>query len=344
MNQFTVPLQHHLLTLQQLYPVTGLVHAGAGLAAAHAWYVDWPIPQMHWIEADAMRYQLLQQQAAFNQEVHHALLGDQDSPEVTWHQFSSPNESGLLPASSLIALWPNVQSMGQLTQAQTTLDTLLAAKAGINWLYIDCLPAARILSGATQVLKHADVVVARVTTNQIETMAGQGASLQELFDSLQPLGFNLLAQEEECNPAYCTAVWVRDYVSLHAKATQEIELQMQVRHCRNNCIKHKLNRRNYLKKLELQAQNQRALEANLAQAQKTVQTETEAKLALQYQLRQAMERLKLQEVPQAQLQQMMEAEAGVRKDLEQTWQAHADLLKKLELQAQVQQGTHRLKC
>ena len=205
-----------------------------------------------------MRYQLLLKQAKGGQQVHHALLGAETLADVTWHKLSNSNESGLLSSDSLSTLWPNLQSEGLHIQPQTTLDALLPAlTAPRNWLVVDCLPATRILQGAGQQLAYTAVVVARVLTQSQPLLVGQGASMQELCDYLLPQGFILLAQKEELHPAYSTLLLVRDYVSLHQQEQQKSELQVQA---------------------------YQELKAQLIDAQKTIQTETQAKEALQSEL------------------------------------------------------------
>lgn len=214
-------LPQHLQTLYLLHPVSTLVHAGPGLTAGKAWYSHWPEVTVHWVEADPQRHQHLQQQAASGQTAHHALLGSKALEEATWHTLSNPNESGLLPASSLTALWPNIHSVAEQAMPQTTLDALLPTPTAGQWLVVDCLPALAILQGASQHLPHTAVIVARATAHTAAGLKDQGASLQELRDHLQPQGFALLAQEEERNPAYVQAVFVRNYAQLHQQEQQQ---------------------------------------------------------------------------------------------------------------------------
>lgn len=258
MQTSTVSLQDHLHTLRLLWPASSLVHVGPALSAVHAWYQAWGIPSVHWVEADPKRYQMLLQHAKDGQQVHHALLGAEVLPHTRWHVLSIPNESGLLPADRLSAVWPNLQSAGESIQPQTTLDILLPSPTSSNnWLVIDCLPASYVLQGACKQLAHTSVVVARVLNQQHSELVGKGTSMQELCDFLQPQGFSLLAQEEERHPAYSTVVLVRDYVSLHRQVQQ---------------------------KLERQTQAYQELEARFVDVQKMLQAETHAKAEAQSKL------------------------------------------------------------
>lgn len=374
MPTITEPLLQHLHTLRLLMPATGLAHVGPAPHGQVLWYQNWAVPMVHWIEADPQRCQQLQQHACEGaRQVHQALLGAQAQEQVRWYQLSNQAESGLLPASSLQTLWPNIRTVQEHDMPQTTLDTLLHTQPEaprINWLCIDCTPAARIAQGASNTLAQVDVVLARVLTQSTAALQGQGASLQELVDVLTPHGFTLLAQNEERNPAYATALFVRDYVAQHRQNLQKQEQLAQTQQVlqadltktqtalsEQTLAKEKAQQAHavqtkalealqtqlqqaqqqnadLLEKQELQAQTQQELEADLAKTQTALSEQTQAK-------EQAQQAHAVQAKVQAELETKLDAEIKAKAELHARIVAEAknktEAIQKLQQEAKARQ-------
>ena len=338
-----MPDMHQTLqTLHMLLPAQGLLHIGAGLPSPGAWYQQWGLPTIDWIDASEQRHHLLAKHALpqageGHRQSHHALLGPDCAQEAQYYVLSNPQESGLIDAAALTALWPNITTSSAVVLQQSSLDAFATQKlphhAKINWLYIDCLPALRIVQGAHKQLQHTDVIVARTVVAPLAAthpLNGQGATLGELSAHLQPLGYRLLTTYEERNPALATAVYVRDYV--HALHTTCDELKAELQHAQ-------ATNADLLHKQEQQAQATKALQADLAKITQARDAEAKAKAELQAQLQQA-------QATQAELLQKQELLAQTHKaleaDLAQKTEAAQQLQQRLQqLQAEQQETTHR---
>ena len=109
-----MPDMHQTLqTLHMLLPAQGLLHIGAGLPSPGAWYQQWGLPTIDWIDASEQRHHLLAKHALpqageGHRQSHHALLGPDCAQEAQYYVLSNPQESGLIDAAALTALWPNI--------------------------------------------------------------------------------------------------------------------------------------------------------------------------------------------------------------------------------------------
>lgn len=282
-----------LHTLHLLWPAQGLLHAGAGLPNPDAWYLQLPLPadaRIDCIEADPHRQHLLAQAAAQHPRIHihQAMLGASNAP-ATFHAHSNGNESSALPAQALVSFWPNNGAVESTSMQQSTLDTFaaqhLAQADQANWLHIDCLPATAIAQGASALLQHVDVVLARVITQPLppaHPLTQQGATLAELTDYLQTKGFVLHSTHEERHPAFATAIHVRDHRSAHQQAAQQrnaettakAELQTQLNYAQASNAE-------LIEKQELQAQAQQALQVDLTKISQAKDVESKARAELQ---------------------------------------------------------------
>lgn len=337
-----MPDMHQTLqTLHMLLPAQGLLHIGAGLPNPGAWYQQWGLPTIDWIDASEQRHHLLakhvlHQVGEGHRQSHHALLGA-DCAQAQYYVLSNPQESGLIDAAALTALWPNIATSSAVALQQSSLDTFAAQNlphhAKANWLYIDCLPALRIVQGANKQLQHTDVIVARTVVAPLAAthpLNGLGATLGELSAHLQPLGYRLLTTYEERNPALATAIYVRDYVqALH---TTRAELQTQLRQAQATHAE-------MLQKQEQLAQAHKALEADLLNTTKGRDAEAQAKAELQTQLQRA-------QAAHAELMQKQEQLTQNHKALEASFVKKTEEATQLEhrfqkLQAEHQETTHR---
>ena len=144
-----MPDMHQTLQTLHMLPAQGLLHIGAGLPSPGAWYQQWGLPTIDWIDANEQRHHLLAKHALHHageghRQSHHALLGAACA-QAQYYVLSNLQESGLIDAAALTALWPNITTSSAVVLQQSSLDTFavqnLPHHAKVNWLYIDCLPA-----------------------------------------------------------------------------------------------------------------------------------------------------------------------------------------------------------
>lgn len=205
--------------LQSLAPVEGWLYIGAGRGDVLRETRFAKVPKLLAVEAEAHASQLLAHAiAAHNNENSHwkalnALVSNRNGP-ATWHYLSRDEESGLLPADTLSALWPNLDEHQRTEHPAVSLSHLLAQtdedQAQYNWLTIDCLPAARLLQGLGGALQSLDMIEVRVAIGGI-AHPDTGTTLEECDELLLPQGFARLALEEADNPLLGRALYGRDF-------------------------------------------------------------------------------------------------------------------------------------
>lgn len=218
--------------LQHLAPVNGWLYIGAGRGGVLREARFAKVPRLLAVEASLHAYQLLAHATAphRNWRAIRALVNNTDGA-ATWHSLSREEESGLLPADTLSALWPNLNEQQRTEQPAVSLSQLLAQadeeQEHYNWLTIDCLPAARLLQGLNGNLQTLDMVEVRVIVN--DTAPHQtGATLDECDALLLPQGFTRLALQEANNPLMGRALYARNFTQQLAEArTTNSDLQSQ---------------------------------------------------------------------------------------------------------------------
>ena len=205
--------------LQHVLPPSAAVVVGANRLNP-AW-LNWPgLPADRILLVDAQNERL----QAIHQHLPHtrgwrsceAVLDAADG-RATFHALSHANESGLLSASSLQALWPNIRSVSATERKAQRLDSLLGQgellyipDEATSWLVIESLPAVRILRGAEQYLQRCSTVALRVLVGHAAEAGIDGATLEEACGELEPLGFRHAFSLEETHPDILTAVFVRE--------------------------------------------------------------------------------------------------------------------------------------
>lgn len=132
---------------------------------------------------------------------------------TTFHHASNPAESGLVAPEHLRALWPNLATdYSTAVEVPVTLDTLLSeAGRDINWLVLDCLPAADLLQGGGELLTGLDVVLVRVAAGPTSEV---DASHEAVDDRLQGAGLICIHTQAERHPALAHALYARDVALL----------------------------------------------------------------------------------------------------------------------------------
>lgn len=262
----TSPITPWLDHLVDLLPPTTirLVGAGNGSGIWVQWLAAHSQIATTLVEANPQQFAALQRQQALGNLAQATLVNTVIAPstgDVDFFMASLASESGLLPSEELRALWPNVHTVATHTQPAMDLAALLQLGAeqsiGPQWLLLDCLPAAALLRSAQAQLPQVDVVVARVlcAADHAPTLCGMGADLEDVANALP--GFQLLALQPSRHPALGHALFVRDYRRA-AQHTQAENAEL-------------------LKKQELQAQAQQALQADLTKTMQARDAEIKAK-------------------------------------------------------------------
>lgn len=205
--------------LQTLAPVEGWLYIGAGRGEVLRETRFAKVPKLLAVEAEEHTSQLLAHAIAShrnknsNWKAIHALVNNVDG-HATWHQLSREEESGLLPAETLSALWPNLDEHQRAEHPTVPLSHLLEQtgenQEHYNWLTIDCLPAARLLQGLNGTLEPLDMIEVRVVVGGIASRQ-TGTTLEECDELLLPQGFTRLALEEADNPLIGRALYGRDF-------------------------------------------------------------------------------------------------------------------------------------
>ena len=191
-----------------------LVGAGSGQGAWIRWLRTRDVAParvpVHLVEGDEERYRALQRTCGA--DAGWTTWRDVVAPKAgatIFHRASNASESGLLPIQDLRELWPNLAPGEQVAvDGATTLDALHAeAGTDINWLLLDCLPAAALLQGGAQLLSQVDVALVRVASGlPQEALAGQQAVDQVLGEA----GMRCVHSQSERHPALAHVLYVRD--------------------------------------------------------------------------------------------------------------------------------------
>jgi len=206
---------------RQLATPQAIIHIGAGLGHGPlSHWLNWPVAHARVIDSDAKRLEWLPARAAqqANSTDWLALAGviaERDG-ERELHHASNAAEDGLLPASALVGLWPNLRPMSSSHQQAQRLDTLLSSHPiplqpgeGTTWLIIECLPALCVLRGATQTLENVSVICLRSVLDPARLDVPE-ASLEAAVDFLNALGFRCAHIGETNHPAIGEALFLRD--------------------------------------------------------------------------------------------------------------------------------------
>jgi hypothetical protein len=206
--------------LSSVFPIEGLVHVGAGSSSKVGPFAELDLPSVVFIEADQSTHKKLESTIhEHDARVAHLALVAEREGEVIFYGASNPSESGLIEPSSLTSIWRNLKTNSQDQRVATTLDRLLkgdTSRGGnANWIFVDCLPAVSILSGALACLEQSDVVLARaILDSTVPTLSGATRDAVDSF--LTERGFRCIGAEEEHHPAMGHLIFVRDWRALTA--------------------------------------------------------------------------------------------------------------------------------
>ena len=194
---------------------TLLIGAGSGTGSWVQWLRERNVGPTWLVEADEDQYRHLLR----NLPTDSGWTPRQDvvvrgTGPAVFHRASNPAESGLVPARELQWLWPHLKSTQELPVDGVTLDSL-ASDAGvdINWLLVDCLPAAELLAGGEQLLTRVDVVLLRVLCGAKQE--GAFAAHCDASDELMLAhGLKRVHLSVGRHPAIAHALYVRDITQL----------------------------------------------------------------------------------------------------------------------------------
>lgn len=204
-------------SLRQIMPPAALIDVGIGrgIGAMHKWR-GWAVPAAWLVDAESAQLVWTETLAATppGWRIHVATLAETDGQALCYRS-SNPAESGLVPTSKLAALWPNLHEEERVERPVTRLDTLLADDGELPqgagwWLIVDCLPALRILQGATDTLERCSVLWLRTLLQPLPDNEA-GSTLEDLQAFLAPLGFRCVQVSEGNHPALGDALFVRDW-------------------------------------------------------------------------------------------------------------------------------------
>lgn len=214
--------------LRAVLPPSGVLLVGAGIGDGP--WVQWlqsrgvaseGVP-VHLVEGDEQQYQHLQHslRAHTGWALRRGVVAA-SSGRVTFHRASNPAESGLLTPERLQQLWPHLDTEESIFEDAVTLDVLeQEAEGKINWLVLDCLPAASLLQGGAQLLAGLDVVLVRVAHDLPAELAADQQAVDEL---LRAVGLRCINVQAERHPAIAHALYTRD-----AARAQELGEQLKV--------------------------------------------------------------------------------------------------------------------
>ncbi|EPK7361503.1 FkbM family methyltransferase [Kluyvera ascorbata] len=208
-----LPISVWLDVLGTVFSPQGLLLIGAG--SGNSQWIKWLLRQAQFpiqlVEGDKVKYKYLERSLAFNEDwtLQHEVVAPRPGP-IEFHHASNPNESGLLPPSQLNSFWPHLECVRtEHVENAVTLSSLLEAKRNINWLVLDCLPAATILMGAGERLSDLDVIIVRVAFND-HFNAESGADQNSINILLQSAGLTCIHVVPQRHPALAHAIYVRD--------------------------------------------------------------------------------------------------------------------------------------
>ena len=210
-----LPLAAWLEVIDTLYPAHGAIVVGAG--TGNGVWVQWlrrhQKPHVWLVEADESqcRHLLHHVPDDGNWTVRCNVVADTPQP-VIFYRASNPAESGLIPPQHLHALWPHLAETAVLESANaaTLNDLLTEAGQHLNWLFVDCLPAGRILQGAGDTLDQLNVICVRVIANGYAQDVDKYAQQTHVDTYLRARGFVCAQAQSERHPGLVQAIYVRD--------------------------------------------------------------------------------------------------------------------------------------
>lgn len=219
------------------FPISGWLYVGAGTGAELAGIGSSEVPCLVAVEAVEHTFFQLRQNFAHHQGRHsrNILIAPTAGP-TCFFEASSSRESGLVAPAELRGLWRNLTERARHSIDAKTLETVLKEEAAstsvsFNWLTIDCIPAADLLSGLDVQAEHLDVVECRALVDELPD-GSWSPSRAAAIDVLNQKGFVLRAEYAEQHPGVVRLFFVREWRRLYEKGVGTIaqlaeELRLQ---------------------------------------------------------------------------------------------------------------------
>ena len=213
-DPFSVPLTTWLQFLRYFLPPSGILLIGAGTGSGS--FVQM-LRLMHQsnvilVEADDAQYLHLKRNLKPEEtwQVHNVLVSPH-AETSTFYKAGNPSESGLIEPELLQNLWPNLKTIQKCCNLPTVSveELLRSAEQTINWLFLDCLPAAKLLEQAGSMLEQIDLLVLRVLIDE-DVSSVNGETQADVQARLNAQGFRLVITEQERHPALAHVLYVRD--------------------------------------------------------------------------------------------------------------------------------------
>ena len=252
-----------LTHLSVLLPINRALVVGAGRGTSEwiKWLKKQSIERVVLVEADTTAYVSLQKAIA-NQvgwESKNDIFAEKTG-DVDFYSTSLSSENGLLHPSKLIKVWPNIKIKQQQKQyALSFNDAMKKYHLHPDLLIINCFGIQSLLGDAFDVLKHVNIVVAKVTQNLEELPE---TDLNVLVQYMEHHNFKLVQAEPIRHHSIAYAVFVKDYPKLCTNLIQINEDYQQNYSCEQQ------------KNTELNQQKQQ-LQITLQQTEEKLQTVVE---------------------------------------------------------------------
>ncbi|MEB1083176.1 hypothetical protein [Citrobacter sp. R-1.5.2] len=256
--QYELHASTWLEVLSTVYPITGVMIIGAG--TGNGPWVEWlyqrTISQVWVIEGEQKQYQHLQRNFPSREGwmLHNEIIVP-DEQTTYFYQASNPWESGLIDPSLLTSIWPNLHSLNrEPVNDGITLKTFVQKyTTSVNWLIIDCLPAAPLFERAQEQITQLDIVIVRVLLNDNPL----SASLAQVDSVLSKAGMRRLQLLSERHPDLAYAIYIKDQLALQAGMAKEIaQLQHQLLQADNTIQSLRENYELQVEKIKSQVQQE----------------------------------------------------------------------------------------
>lgn len=260
-------------SLRKIIPPAALIDIGIGrgIGIMHQWH-RWDVPAAWLVDTESGQLAWTETLVATHPgwRIHVATVAETDG-RAPCYRASNPAESGLIPISKLATLWPNLHEKECVDRPITRLDTLLASEdnlpAGAGWwLIVDCLPALRILQGATSTLERCSVLWLRTLLRPLSDNE-VGTTIDELLEFLTPLGFRCVQITEGNHPALGDALFVRDWAHRLRPVIAKLQANKALLHQQYQHLETRLATQETAATVMLQEKNAQAEIAAARQAQ-----------------------------------------------------------------------------
>lgn len=210
---------NNLSLISTIHPAATLLHIGAGGAGNRVTEIV-KARSYILVEADERRAERLASDYEGRREVDtiQAVVACKDGG-ADFFKLSIADESGTLDARALKTVWPNIETIDILPTQAMSLASIVNKKsisggpqAQPNWIVISCLQVFDLLIGARDILRAADVIVARVVLTKPDNDTALNSSAHEtLLSALIDVGFAEVFVHPERNAKLARVAYVRDW-------------------------------------------------------------------------------------------------------------------------------------